>query len=193
MQQADEPSPRGGDDAGDMMAYLDAHDSIGEFSETWAGVPLQFRVALTSTPPRRNWVGSARGIVFRGSEVLIVAEGDGPGLVVGGRPEPHETLEDALVREVAEETGWTVELGPIVALIHAHNVGATVQLDWRRPDPDFIDPIYVAEAIEFSAEHRLDGSPYHFIDVGEALGLFSDVRCAILARALDVRNPASEV
>ncbi|RXK52039.1 NUDIX hydrolase [Halorientalis pallida] len=47
--------------------------------------------------------------------VLLVRE-DGEWLAPGGEVEPGETHEEALVREVEEETGVTVSVGPLVAV-----------------------------------------------------------------------------
>ena len=47
--------------------------------------------------------------------VLLVRE-DGEWLAPGGEVEPGETHEEALIREVEEETGVTVSVGPLVAV-----------------------------------------------------------------------------
>lgn len=174
--------------AAGLRAYLAGHPVISEFRETWAGVPLVVRAALTATEPLRSWVGSTRAIVFRERQILVVAESSGPGLLVGGRLEPGETLDEALVREVAEETGWAVTPGPIIAFWHGHNLGGPPPADWGRPDPDFIDPVYVVEATAFDGAARLDGSPCEFVEIGEAMRRFSGVGRLLLERAVAARS-----
>ncbi|MGI9521056.1 MAG: NUDIX hydrolase [Hyphomicrobiaceae bacterium] len=57
-------------------------------------------------------------VIFRGSKILLVKRGKGGfrGLwsLPGGRVEIGETVRDAIVREVREETSIFFELGPIV-------------------------------------------------------------------------------
>jgi 8-oxo-dGTP pyrophosphatase MutT (NUDIX family) len=186
MHADDAPSAPGEPPRPDgLTTYLAAHEYVGEFRETWAGVPLRFRLALSRTEPHRAWVGSARAVVFRGSQVLIVA--DGAGLLVGGRLEPGETLHAALVREVAEETGWTVTPGPVFAFWHGRNLGGTPPAGWGRPDPDFIDPVYAVEATAFDAAARLDGNPCEFIEIGEALRRLEGLLHRLLELAVAAR------
>jgi 8-oxo-dGTP pyrophosphatase MutT (NUDIX family) len=177
--------------AAGLTAYLAAHEYVGEFRETWAGVPLRFRLALSRAEPHRAWVGSTRAVVFRGSQVLIVPNPDGAGLLVGGRLEPGETLHAALVREVAEETGWTVTPGPLIAFWHGRNLGGRPPADWGRPDPDFVDPVYAVEATAFDAA-RLDGNPCEFIEIGAALGRLEGLLRRLLEVAVAARaGPSS--
>jgi 8-oxo-dGTP diphosphatase len=59
--------------------------------------------------------------VIDGPRVLVIQRGRPPGeglwSVPGGRVEAGETLAQAVAREVREETGLTVEVGPFVCVI----------------------------------------------------------------------------
>jgi len=59
--------------------------------------------------------------VLDGDRVLLIRRGRPPGeglwSVPGGRLEPGETLAQAVAREVREETGLVVEVGPLACVV----------------------------------------------------------------------------
>jgi ADP-ribose pyrophosphatase YjhB (NUDIX family) len=65
-------------------------------------------------------------VAIAGDRVLLVRRGRAPGVglwsVPGGRVEPGETVDAAVVREVAEETGLSVRCGPLAGW--AERIGA---------------------------------------------------------------------
>lgn len=68
---------------------------------------------MTSTTPVRPQL-AASAVIFRDSRILLVQRAKEPGRgrysLPGGRVEWGETIEQAVHREVAEETGITVEI-----------------------------------------------------------------------------------
>ncbi|MFN8472104.1 MAG: NUDIX hydrolase [Anaerolineae bacterium] len=73
-----------------------------------------------ATPLPRPTV-AVGGIVVDNNRILLIQRGHAPnkGLwtVPGGRVEWGETVREAVVREVREETGLSVELGPLVVIV----------------------------------------------------------------------------
>ncbi len=66
-------------------------------------------------------VCAVAAVIFDGERVLVIQRGKPPGeglwSVPGGKLEAGETLAAAVAREVAEETGLVVEVGPLVTAI----------------------------------------------------------------------------
>jgi 8-oxo-dGTP pyrophosphatase MutT (NUDIX family) len=112
----------------------------------WLGVPLEARFYLVDDLPPREYVGSVRAFVLRDNNVLVV-QSSPPVFSVGGRCEPGETIEQTLVREVVEESGWRVKPLAVIGFVHCRHLDAQ-RPDWGRPAPDFIDPIFAASAVE---------------------------------------------
>lgn len=54
----------------------------------------------------------AGGVVFKEGKIVVLKRKNGVWLMPKGHVDPGETLEQAAVREVKEETGLTVRLGP---------------------------------------------------------------------------------
>ena len=70
------------------------------------------------------------GIAIRDDHLLLVRRGHAPSRgrwsLPGGRVEPGETAEHALVRELAEETGLVVEAGEFVGEVMRRGPDGTV-------------------------------------------------------------------
>lgn len=137
--------------------YLSAFPHHHEFSETWSlQGELRVRLSLSNTLPPAEVSSSMLAIVFDAQQrVVVLAPGKMSGniahLLIGGRPEPGETPETAIQREVSEETGWAVNPVRMVGFRHFHHLGPNVEGNDRQY-PDFIQPIFAARTIE----HRQD-------------------------------------
>lgn len=150
----------------ELQAFLARHTPFGSWTDTWDGVPLEARVFLSDELPPRAFVGSVRAIVLKAQEVLLV-HSSVPILSVGGRCEGEEALEQGLLREVAEETGWRVSPISVIGFIHTWHLDGQ-RPNWGRPAPDFVDPLFAVEAISFDAMlKKPDEHDCEFIPVAE--------------------------
>jgi ADP-ribose pyrophosphatase YjhB (NUDIX family) len=75
-------------------------------------------------------VAAVGAIAVHDGKILLIKRGHAPSLglwsVPGGRVEPGETDIDAVRREVAEETGLEVEVGPLAGEVVRPGVGDVV-------------------------------------------------------------------
>ena len=126
------------DDLADFLAPLTA---FAEGTRIWPPLgTMRITCYLTnSTPPARH-VTSARAVVIDGDRVLLVQDPDEVHIIPGGRLEPDETPEDALRREVIEETGWSLAFCKPIGILHFAHIypmseGGKIQ-------PDFLQVVY---------------------------------------------------
>lgn len=72
---------------------------------------------------------AARGIAFRGGKLLVIHTDTGDYKFPGGGVEAGESLEQALCREMLEETGYTLTGGPrLWAVAHERRKGITADI-----------------------------------------------------------------
>ncbi len=80
------------------------------------------------------------GILVRGDEILCCQRSARDPMPLkwefpGGKIEPNETPDAALVRELVEELNLTAEIGPLVETIrHSYNPGVIIELYFFRID-----------------------------------------------------------
>ena len=160
-----------------VTEFLRAHPAHCEYDETWPlqpPVPLRARLCLTDELPPIEARSSILGIVVRvDGQVLFIhpqqPSGDIAHLLIGGRADPGETPEQALMREVAEESGWRVEPRALVGFRHFHHLGPLTPQMADRPYPDFLQPVYAAVADTYDARLLLSGeAPCRFVESGWA-------------------------
>lgn len=127
-----------------LAAFLAGHSAFSEVENEWLGVALRHRFYLGRELPSPAYIGSVRGVVLKADQVLLV-HSPAPILTVGGRPDPGESIAEALVREVGEESGWVVAAIGIIGFVHSRHLDDQ-RPDWGRPAPDWLDPIFAVEA-----------------------------------------------
>ena len=135
------------DSPSELELFLVRHRPFGVWRDQWLGVPLEFRAYLSDELPARAHIGSVRALVLRDSDVLLVHSSP-PIMSVGGRCEHGETIEQTLLREVREESGWFVSPIAVIGFIHGKHLDEQ-RPDWGRPAPDFIDPMFAVTAVRY--------------------------------------------
>ena len=131
----------------------------------WPTLEQRFDVAgyLTDVDPPLDLVVSVRAIVMRGGEVFIFESEGATHAVPGGRREPGESPDAALIREIHEETGCAIVGVPRrLGILHLHNRSP------RRHDPRYKYPYPDTLQWVFAAEVTGDAAPSDdpFVDNG---------------------------
>ncbi|MCI0437981.1 MAG: NUDIX domain-containing protein [Chloroflexi bacterium] len=180
--------------ASEVAKFLARLAPLVEGSAVWgdSAIPLRVAYYLTRELPPLEYVTSARAVVFRGDEVMVVRDReDSFHVVPGGRVEESETPEDALRREVLEETGWTLSRVAYIGFVHYRHL-APKPAGYAYPYPDFFQAIYVAEAEAFAPEPVMPGeyeleTGFRPIDEARTLALTLGQR-ELLDAALSLRG-----
>ena len=114
------PMDRGVNRNDDIRAFLAGEKPFHESETRWENgtLPLRVRYYYSDEQPPKRFVTSVRCLVFQDDSVLVLSNRDGNHILPGGRREEGETFEQTLHREVAEETGWTIESISRLGFIH---------------------------------------------------------------------------
>lgn len=137
----------------DLADFLGPLAPFAKEMVTWTTGTMRLECYLTDRPPPRRYVTSARAIVTDGDRVLVVHDPTNNHIMPGGRLERGETPEDALRREVIEETGWSLlHFRPIGILHYTHT--EAVPEGWNFPHPDFLQIVYAGRPDEYHPELR---------------------------------------
>jgi len=121
--------------------------------------------------------------IIDGPRVLVIQRGRPPGeglwSVPGGRLEAGETLAQALAREVREETGLTVEVGPFVCVIERFG-----------EDFHFVILDYLARVVAGTLAAGTDAADARWVTDQELASLpTTEGLLDVLARARAIRRP----
>ena len=96
-------------------------------------------------------------MVIDGDRVLVVQDPNSKHILPGGKLEPDETVEDALRREVLEETGWSLARFRQIGVMHLHHIDPMPD-GYTYPYPDVLHVVYAAAPGGYHPELReVDG------------------------------------
>lgn len=114
----------------------------------WHETPLPLQVSSYVAVPRLpdELITSARCVVGVDDAIVVCETPRDTHVWPGGRRQEGETLQQTAIREVREETGWTVtqdRLTPLGFLHFAHL--APPPDDYPFPSPDFLQVVFAAK------------------------------------------------
>ena len=137
-----------------FAARLARLEPMQDLEVQWPALRLRVRTYIGDIACPTALALSARAVVFKDSRVVVVRQDDGlHHIEPGGGLEPGETVEAAVRREVAEETGWSVGPLRLLGLHHFTPLGEPLP-NFRFRWGDFVHPIFVAEAARYDRAAR---------------------------------------
>lgn len=140
-----------------LTSYLAGCKPLVEESAAWADGRIQLQVTsyLAGRLPPIEHVTSVRCLLFKDETVLVQRDLSGMHILPGGRREDGENLEQALRREVLEETGWTIDSPHLLGCMHFRHLTPR-PVDYAYPYPDFVQVVFMAEASRYRGEHMVE-------------------------------------
>src|SRR6185436_7871185 len=105
-----------------LAAFLAKYAPSTQEIVHWDDLRLRVTSYLTTEMPPLAFVTSVRAVVLNGTSVMLVHAPDGTHILPGGRREEGEALIDTLMREVLEETGWTIDQLQMLGIKHYHHL-----------------------------------------------------------------------
>jgi ADP-ribose pyrophosphatase YjhB (NUDIX family) len=142
----------------ELSRFLESCTLLCEGEAIWldGAVRLRVRALLTEVAPPRAYVTSARCLVFRGlDEILVQRDIGSTHILPCGRLEPQESAEQALHREVREETGWQLAEPRAFGVLHFHHLTSNPPGS-AYPYPDFVQVVYAARAVSLDPAAKVD-------------------------------------
>ena len=131
--------------------FLSPLTAFAEETRIWAPLgTMRITCYLTDNMPPRKYVSSARAVVIDRDRVLLVQDPDESHIIPGGRLEPGETIEDAMRREVIEESGWSLAFCKPIGVLHFTHI--STMSEGQTVLPDFLQVVYAGIPDEYHPE-----------------------------------------
>jgi 8-oxo-dGTP pyrophosphatase MutT (NUDIX family) len=185
----------------DLGAFLVGLTPAASEQWHWPTIGLDFDVTgyLTTLDPPLELVVSVRAIARRGGEPFLFESEGQTRAIPGGRREPGESPDAALVREIPEETGCAIVGAPRrLGILHLRSLTPRRNLAPRPEEfkyryPDSLQWVFVAE---LAGEATPSDEPFvdkgRFVPVPEARALLgSAAERTFLEAALATRSGGS--
>lgn len=136
--------------------------------------------------PARPIVGVG-AVIFDGNRVLLVKRAHAPlqgeWSLPGGAVELGETLDAAVAREVLEETGLEVDVGPVVEVVDRVHRSSDERIEYH-----FVIIDYLCTVRGGIATHGSDASDVRWAEIAELTRLrVTEKAIAVIKKALEIR------
>jgi 8-oxo-dGTP pyrophosphatase MutT (NUDIX family) len=162
----------------DLAAFLDELTPAASEDWQWPTIGQAFHVIgyLTTADPPLDLVVSVRAIARRGDQVFVFESEGETHAIPGGRREPGESPDAALVRELREETGCEIVGTPRrLGILYLHNLSPQrADSRYKYPYPDSLQWVFVADV---TGDATSSDDPFvdngRFVTVEEARGLLA--------------------
>ncbi len=128
------------------IEQLTAGQPIGTEEQDWGQHRLRLNAYAGALEVPEALVTSVRGVVVRHAQVLLMKAPDGYHIMPGGRREAGEDYVGTVRREVREESGWMVDVGERLGVLHFHHLTPR-PAGHSYPYPDFLQLVYACAAL----------------------------------------------
>ena len=142
----------------DLEKLTDQLTAVAQTRWVWRNgtLPFDVRSYITNICPPKEYIVSVRCLVTQDDSVLVVrTQDDETHVLPGGHIELDESFEDAIRRELMEETGWSVSDLSYEGFICLTRLVPKPK-EIQAPHPHFCHLIYSAQAKAHDASIKLD-------------------------------------
>ncbi len=133
--------------------YLAMHRAQSDAIVDWPQSRLRLRAYRTQLLPPDALITSVRAVVSTAQEVLVLRNPHETHILPGGRREPGESFLETLQREIWEESGWIVAVGPLLGVRHFQHLTPRPP-QHASPYPDFFQLVYYARPVRHDPAHQ---------------------------------------
>jgi hypothetical protein len=173
-----------------FAAELERRAPLVDAEAIWPSARLRDRIFVGDFDFPPELLSSARAVVFKGSRVVVVSEIHGEKHIEpGGGIEPGETVEQAVRREIAEESGWSVGALKPLGFHFLEPLTPKPPIATRRWGP-MVHALFVTEGVSYGRAARdmtqiETGS--RLTPIGRAFADLREAHAALLSAAIERR------